>query len=77
MIIQPVFVDAAVAQMKDKFWGPVPISDFFEEFLDGKFPCLPSTANSGYEILACDIAALKAESDMYELLVRFIYIMLP
>ena len=70
MIADTTFADAA-AQMKGKFWGPVPVADFFDEFFDAKFPCLPSTAN--YEIQASNVASLKGEPDMYEPLVRFIY----
>lgn len=62
---EPAFVEAAV-EMTGKFWGPVPVEDFFNKLLDVNPPPLPAV---NYNKLAA-VANLTTEVEMYDPLVR-------
>jgi len=65
---ETAFVEAAT-EMKGKFWGPVPVDRFFEEFLDVEIPTMPKVNKRKLAALA-----KKPEKEMYKPLVRHFFL---
>jgi len=55
--------------MKGKFWGPVPVNSFLDEFLDVRTPRMPTVRYTKF----VDVASQRKEPDMYAPLVRFFF----
>lgn len=56
----------AANEMKGKFWGPVPVPRFFDEFLNVETPRMPTVRYSKF----VHVASRSKEPDMYAPLVR-------
>jgi hypothetical protein len=70
VFIERPFVEAA-QEMKGKFWGPVSVKEFFDQFLDVK------TVTDMPEIdfkAVKDVANQKLETAMYDPLVNYIFL---
>ena len=69
VFIERSFVEAA-QQMKGKFWGPVSVKKFFDQFLDVKTDSMPEIDFKAVK----DVANQKLETTMYDPLVNNLFV---
>ena len=71
VFIERPFVEAA-QEMKGKFWGPVSVEEFFDQFLDMKTDPMPEIDLKAIK----DVANQKLETAMYDPLVKYLFVCL-